>query len=747
VQRRAEASIEPLETRRLLTVLTFDPVSVNGVKIDTAYGDRVTAASQNGFSYGTAGGATQNVTASFGPTSTTVHLWDNGYGDLTKVAFPGDSAGGLLDVSLNADFGYQSSLSSFDLAGTQNKDWTIKALTVFDGGSNVLFTQSNVAVKGVGHTHFTMPAGIQSRTLRIRIDTTNLPGDGDQIGIDNVQFSQVKGASRVGDGFADVVLAYHDSGAGGTPGPYGGNSDSESAAPVGLGVVLGNDPDVSDYLSLPTGSFVTVGFSDETIVDGSGVDLAIRETTDAGEMADVYISSDFVNFTLLGTAKGGRTTKFDFATIGYNSPVRAVKIVGLDSSGASPGFDLVNVQALASAQRSESFRYPIGDGTSAPTIQSEFGSTTSDGTGLLGEIYATPSGKNVFPFMFGVVSGVTDTDVTVRHTLADGTTLVSTYRNLSQVLVSAGKAVTITTKLGLTGTGGLGFSVNLDLGAAVQQFAGAAFSSTDSTHSDAAGQTYYKPSTFVSSAGALNVSFADLASNGALTITGTGNDDVVDLTVNDTDITVSRNGVARAIAQSTIKSIVISTYAGNDQVTINGPIIGSYVDAGEGNDIVAGGNGKDTLTGGAGKNTLIGNLGDDRLNGSGSRDSISGGDGSDRLYGNGGDDTLSGEAGVDRLFGGDGNDLLQGGSSNDKLYGEGGKDTLQGNNQDDSLEGGSGDDSLIGGGQNDTVNGNDGNDIFEAKDGSPDVLNGGDGQDKGTIDKLLDTRDSIETLL
>src|SRR6476660_6197639 len=83
-----------------------------------------------------------------------------------------------------------------------------------------------------------------------------------------------------GDGFADVVLAYKNSGVGPIGGPYGGNSADQGAAPVGLGVVLGGDVSKTDYLSLPTGSFVTVGFNAVTAVDGTGDDLSITELVD-----------------------------------------------------------------------------------------------------------------------------------------------------------------------------------------------------------------------------------------------------------------------------------------------------------------------------------------------------------------------------------------------------------------------------------------------------------------------------------
>ena len=154
-------------------------------------------------------------------------------------------------------------------------------------------------------------------------------------------------------GFADVVLDYYDSGAGPLTGPYGGTWNGSSGSfPVSVStdVVLGNDPGYpgayADFLSLPTGSFVTVGFVDETIIDGPGNDIFISEVGSSGEAADVFVSSDLINFTFLGTAYDDITTSFDLASIAFTSAVQAIKIVGLDSFGDSPGFDVINVEVL-----------------------------------------------------------------------------------------------------------------------------------------------------------------------------------------------------------------------------------------------------------------------------------------------------------------------------------------------------------------------------------------------------------------
>lgn len=152
-------------------------------------------------------------------------------------------------------------------------------------------------------------------------------------------------------GYADVILDYFDSGAGPIAGPYGGTYPTGPGfpIPVSTGVVLGNEPGSTgfpDFLSLPTGSYVTVGFTDETVIDGIGNDIFIQEVGANGEKANVFVSSDLINFLFLGIAADDAVTSFDLASIGFASPVQAIKIVGLDSLGGSPGFDVMNVQVL-----------------------------------------------------------------------------------------------------------------------------------------------------------------------------------------------------------------------------------------------------------------------------------------------------------------------------------------------------------------------------------------------------------------
>lgn len=144
---------------------------------------------------------------------------------------------------------------------------------------------------------------------------------------------------------ADTVIDFFDSGAGPLVGPYGGTFPGTFPVPVPLSYATDGDP--TTFVSLPKGSYITLGFSSGFIFDGPGLDLFVSEVGGADELADVFISSDFgLNFTFLGQATTATVSGFDFSDIGYTDTVNAVKIVGLDNFGGSPGFDLAFVQGL-----------------------------------------------------------------------------------------------------------------------------------------------------------------------------------------------------------------------------------------------------------------------------------------------------------------------------------------------------------------------------------------------------------------
>lgn len=152
----------------------------------------------------------------------------------------------------------------------------------------------------------------------------------------------------VADGFADVVVEFFDSREVELVAPYGRGTSGPVEVPVSLDVVLGSDmPGRESFLSLPTDSYVTVAFVDETILNGPGQDFHVVEEGAAGDRARIEISADNRSFSEIGTATGGTTTSFDLSSIGFRGAVRFVRVVGLDNNGASRGFDLANIQVPA----------------------------------------------------------------------------------------------------------------------------------------------------------------------------------------------------------------------------------------------------------------------------------------------------------------------------------------------------------------------------------------------------------------
>ncbi|GMG82471.1 hypothetical protein LNKW23_16840 [Paralimibaculum aggregatum] len=149
--------------------------------------------------------------------------------------------------------------------------------------------------------------------------------------------------------FASVVLDYTASTDGDLPQqPYGGLFPGTFPVSVPLSNVLGPDAENGpvDFVSLPRGASITVGFEGAGIVDGPGDDLFIQESGAGGETALIEVSTDGVNFLILSIANDAETTAFDLGTLGLDAPVVAVRITGNDSFGGSPGFDVVNVQGL-----------------------------------------------------------------------------------------------------------------------------------------------------------------------------------------------------------------------------------------------------------------------------------------------------------------------------------------------------------------------------------------------------------------
>jgi VCBS repeat-containing protein len=110
-------------------------------------------------------------------------------------------------------------------------------------------------------------------------------------------------------------------------------------------------------------------------------------------------------------------------------------------------------------------------------------------------------------------------------------------------------------------------------------------------------------------------------------INGTDEDDIIDVVQVGDNLTVTVNGVTEEMPLDGTSLLQISSFGGNDIITLSGLTIGATIDAGEGNDIVdgsgvllapltiLGGDGNDILRGGAGDDIIDGGAGDDSVSG------------------------------------------------------------------------------------------------------------------------------------
>ncbi|MEM9091466.1 MAG: TIGR03118 family protein [Cyanobacteria bacterium P01_F01_bin.53] len=156
------------------------------------------------------------------------------------------------------------------------------------------------------------------------------------------------------------------------------------------------------------------------------------------------------------------------------------------------------------------------------------------------------------------------------------------------------------------------------------------------------------------------LSFSDLA------VTQAGTDTIISLAGTPDVLAVLQNVQADTVN------------LGGTQPTPNQTLVGDDTDndleAGSGNDTVAGGLGNDIITGGSGDDVLRGDANARRPQDGepGDDDIIFGGEGNDRIGGKAGNDILSGDAGDDFIWGDDGDDIIMGVTGNDTLVGDNG---------------------------------------------------------------------------
>ena len=129
--------------------------------------------------------------------------------------------------------------------------------------------------------------------------------------------------------------------------------------------LVGPPPNIeSSAISLPIDSWVELLFRGE-IVDGDGNDVLISEIDAVGEKALIFLTDGVENEYLLGLAEVPNTNRDGPTIIGYDiaglalpfEPC-AVRVVGTDLRGGSPGFDLSYVSARISRENSEISTYP-----------------------------------------------------------------------------------------------------------------------------------------------------------------------------------------------------------------------------------------------------------------------------------------------------------------------------------------------------------------------------------------------------
>lgn len=181
----------------MATVLTFDvdpPVS-NSEAIDQDYGDRVVTTNDvlNNFQYGVGGeGFTPNVITEYvGATGFDPNLWSTGYGDLTNIYFDDDDNNGNFGIEFTADPGFEVGLHGFDLAWFFDGSATIDSLTVLDSEGNPLLSLTDVVILGgSSHSDFDFMTPFFDDVITVLIDAGNLGNLSDDIGYDNVVFSQ-----------------------------------------------------------------------------------------------------------------------------------------------------------------------------------------------------------------------------------------------------------------------------------------------------------------------------------------------------------------------------------------------------------------------------------------------------------------------------------------------------------------------------------------------------------------------------
>lgn len=176
------------------TILTWD--QVDGIfdreNVPDFHGDFVASSPEANEIYGVGPeGFTPNVAVSYfddGTGVSNLDWWTTGFGDHVNVLFNDDDGDAFFGMRLTADPGWQVSLESFELSSfLQNLSTDVQVSNpsgvIFDSGE-FLASQSD------GHYDFAPANSWVGQWIEINVDTSRLGSVSDDIGLDNVTFSQ-----------------------------------------------------------------------------------------------------------------------------------------------------------------------------------------------------------------------------------------------------------------------------------------------------------------------------------------------------------------------------------------------------------------------------------------------------------------------------------------------------------------------------------------------------------------------------
>lgn len=170
------------------TVLTFD----SSVGFSESYGDRVGAAVEGDFSYGSAHGFTPNVTIEYIEDAQSLYsIVPSGYSTLTNVLKMNSAVNSSegFAIRLRADAGYLVAFHGFDVA-TTDPIYNTGEIAVADAFGRVVLGGEDIDV-GAGVLSMGNAFPVVSREITIRVGYYT-PNDGTYpVAVDNIAFGQI----------------------------------------------------------------------------------------------------------------------------------------------------------------------------------------------------------------------------------------------------------------------------------------------------------------------------------------------------------------------------------------------------------------------------------------------------------------------------------------------------------------------------------------------------------------------------